>query len=911
MNSPVPPSAATSPMHSLPRIPFRAVVSCLGAALASSVAASPFADSASGTGTALGNTLSQGPVKTRPNDPDWEKAKHTPTGQMFRLPFRVPKLDDAKNVVSGWELSGHVEVGVIGGDADEHNAQFRMYQDPDNGAALNNFSLLLKKPEGGYFIEATGGGAGWHDQYYGLQFGRRNLWKVKLFFNETPHVFTDRYRSLWNGIGTGALTLLPGLTPGGTASTANDNAAVTAQLTTGPLTTLSLTRKRAGVRVEATLSPTWQAYVSYALEDRKGARPFGAVWGNNPGNAPMEVAEPIDYSTHDLQAGVTHVSGYNAFNFRVSTSLFQNHISSFTFEEPYRIAPAAGITTVPAAGAFTQGRMDLAPSNQAYNARAEYTRSMPEFHRSYLTIVASAGRWRQDDTLLPYSVIPNVNLANVTLLPGGAWDSPGSLSRPSTGSTVETRLLDLTYSINPSSALNLKAKARYYETDNDTDPFLAVNPNAVYTDADPATAGAQTRGLTYAGVTGVWGRLLNDGSGQSILYGTNTTAAGNVAIRSTPYGGKQFKFGPSADYRLNKVSTVNLALDREVIDREYRVRDRTWEDKVKLGYVHRGLKQANLRLSYEYGQKRGSEFRGANYDDAFSSAIVPMPTAAGANVTSWAVRGNSGMRSLELADRDQHVVNLRLDTMLRPNLDAGLSLQAREAEYPGTTYGLTGHSLRSANLDLNYQPSPRQNVYAFYSYQLGRLRQHSIANAGGAAVTIGGNTALGTLTPANAIELGSAPGGPVFPLANAWTVRSTDRNHLAGLGLKQQLGAAAILNVDYTYSLGRTRIGYTYNVGGAINAANAVFAGDRMPDLATDITYLDASLSFPLTARVSARLFYRLQREHIRDWHYRNIDTTPVVLGANANAVPTVLMLDAGPDDYRVNWFGVMVQYKL
>ena len=36
------------------------------------------------------------------------------------------------------------------------------------------------------------------------------------------------------------------------------------------------------------------------------ARPFAAVWGNNGGTAPMEIAEPIDYDTQDLAAGVNY-----------------------------------------------------------------------------------------------------------------------------------------------------------------------------------------------------------------------------------------------------------------------------------------------------------------------------------------------------------------------------------------------------------------------------------------------------------------------------------------------------------------------------------------------------------------------------------------------------------------------------
>jgi hypothetical protein len=865
----------------------------------------PHADSAVGVGTILGNALNRGPDPSHLQDAAWPSAKHTPTGQMFRLPFALPEL---KKSAGGWEYSGQIEVGYLGGDADEENARFRMYQDLDEGAYVNNFSFHLKRPTDGFFVDLAGGGAGRNDQYYGLEFGRSNAWKLKLFFSETPHVFTDRYKSLWSGIGTGALTLLPGLTPGGTASTAADNAAVAAAAAREPIA-LSLTRKRAGARFDWNLAKSWKGYVSYAHERRQGARPLGSVWGNTGGTAPMEIAEPIDYDTHDILAGLVYADGLNALNLRVSASLFRNNIDTLTFQEPYRIAPAAGVTTVPAAGAYTQGRFDLTPSNDAYNFRAEYTRSLPNFLKGSLTAVVSAGTWRQDDNLIPYMITPNVTQANVTLLPGGAWDTLGSLSRRTADATIDTRLADLTLSLNPGSALNLKLKGRFHETANSMDPFLAVNPNAVYLDADAATAGNQSRGLTLDGVTGVWGRPLNDGSGLSILMGQNANPAGNVAIKSTPYSSKQYRFGPSADLRLTKVSSLNAALEREDIRRDNRERERTWEDKLKLGYVNRGLGSSSVRASYEFAHRRGGEYVASTYNQFFSSALVPMPTTAGATVTSWVARSNSGLRTLDVADRDQHTFNLRFDTMLRRDLDAGISAQERRGDYPDSAYGVTEQSQRSINLDLNYQPSPRQTVYGFYSYQVGRTDQATIA--GGGNISIGQVTALGTVTPADAIAIGQAPGGPIFPLLNAWSVQSTDRNHVAGLGFKQEMGKAS-LNVDYSYSIGRTRIAYRYTVGGAINAANAVFAGDRMPDLATDTNYLDASLRFPLTERLSARLVYRYQKESIRDWHYRNLDATPVVLGGGgANALPTALILDGGPYDYRVNWYGVVLQIKL
>lgn len=875
----------------------------LGLAALALVAVPAHADPAVGIIAPLANGMSPGADRARPLDVEWPAPKHTPTGQLFKIPFAVP---DIRKAASGWDYSGQLEFGLIGGDADEQAARFRTYEDIDNGAFLNNFSLHLRRPKSGYTVDISGGGAGRNDQYYGLQIGRVNQWKVKLYYSETPHLFTNRYKSLWSGIGTSQLTLLPGLTPGGTASTATDNVDV-ATIAGQNVQTIRLIRKRSGVRVDMDLTKTWKGYVSYALENRQGARPFAAVWGNNPGTAPMEIAEPVDYDTHDILAGLLHSAGLNAFNLRFSASLFRNQISTLTFQEPYRIVPPAGITTVPATGAYTEGRYDLAPSNNAYNVRAEYTRAMPDFYKGYITAVVSAGSWRQDDSLIPYSTTP-ISLANVTLLPGGSWDSVTALSRRKTDAVVDTRLADLTLSLNPTSNLNVKGKARFYETDNDTDPFLSVNPNAVYADADPAAAGNQTRGLTLDGVTGVWGRPLNDGSGQSILFGTNTNLAGNIPLKSDIYSSKQHKYGTTADYRLTKTSSVNAAVDRETTRRTNREREKTWDDRAKLGYVNRGLGISTLRVSYEAGRRRGDEYMPTSYDDSFSSALASVPSTPGANVATW-VRMNSGFRSYDLADRNQYIINARVDTMLRPDLGVGVSGQRRKAEYPNSRYGRTGDSLRSVNLDLSYQPNARRSAYAFYAYQLGRFGQANIASANG-ALQIGGTTALGVVTPENAVAIGSSPGGPIYPLINEWTAASRDRNHVVGAGLKQDFGKVS-LNVDYSFSMGRTRIDYTYTVGGAINAANATRAGTRMPDLATDTSYLDASLRIPLTDRLSARLVYRYQKEAIRDWHFENVDQTPIVPGANAGALPTALLLDGGPDDYRVNWYGVMLHIKL
>ncbi|MBL9200750.1 MAG: MtrB/PioB family outer membrane beta-barrel protein [Opitutaceae bacterium] len=869
-------------------------------------AASPLADSAVGTSTVLGNAMTASNNAATPRDPEWQKPKHTPTGQMFELPPAVTKPGEAKKFANGWEYSGSIEFGYIGGDADERSAQFRTYSDPGNDAHLNTFNFKLRQPKTGHYVELNGGGAARDDQYYGVEFGRVNDWKVKLYYSEIPHVFTDRYGRIWNGVGSGNLTLLPGLTAGGTANTAADNAAVLAAALANQNTTLALGRERLGARLDVNLWTNWKGYLSYAVEKRNGARPLGSVWGAGGGTAPIEVPEPIEYDTEDILAGLMFADGLTALNVRFSASLFKNNIDTLTFQEPYRIAPPAGVTTTPAAGAYTQGTLDLTPSNTAYNLRAEFTRKLPDFHRGYFSAVVSAGEWRQDDNLIPYTSIPVV-LTNVTTNANGGWNTVGALSRRSADQKIGTRLADLTLSLNPSDALNVKLKGRFNETKNANDPYLAVNPNAVYVDADAAAAGNQTRGLTFDGVTGVWGRLINDASGNAVLLGANANPNGNTPIKAPTFDSKQHRFGPTADYRLTKSSTLNASLEREVIERTQRERAKTWEDRAKIGYVNRGLGDSTLRVSYEYEQRRGSEYRASTFDGLFSSAIFPMPTTAGTNVSSWAVRTNTGMRAFDLSDRNRHKGNLRVDTMVRPGLDVGVSLQATDARHPDAAYGRSRQVLRSANLDVSYQPNPSQSGYLFFSQQFGRIVQSTIASAN-ANLTIGLVTPLGTVTPANAIALGAGPGGLAFPLINAWTARNEERSQVFGGGFRQDFKSVS-LNADYSRSIGRSRIAYDYTVGGAINAATAPIAGSRMPDLATDVDYLDVGVRVPLSASWAVRLVYRYQAEKIRDWHYYGLATTPVVAGNVAN-LPTGALLDAGPTNYRVDWYGAMVQLK-
>jgi ATP-dependent Clp protease ATP-binding subunit ClpA len=140
------------------------------------------------------------------------------------------------------------------------------------------------------------------------------------------------------------------------------------------------------------------------------------------------------------------------------------------------------------------------------------------------------------------------------------WNTTAALSRPSAEARIDTLLADLGLSLKPASGLDVKGKLRYYETSNAMQ-YQSCNP-----------------------LTGQWGRLLNDGSGLSLANAAYNSAncdlaavqamniaptAGNIPIRSVPYDYEQFNTSLAADYKIDRTSSVNAAIERESYRREY------------------------------------------------------------------------------------------------------------------------------------------------------------------------------------------------------------------------------------------------------------------------------------------------------------------------------------------------------
>ncbi|MGB0128663.1 MAG: MtrB/PioB family outer membrane beta-barrel protein, partial [Rhodocyclaceae bacterium] len=715
---------------------------------------------------------------------------------------------------------------------------------------------------------------------------------------------------------------LTGLSPGGSATAIATQANIGNVLTTTSPRDLSIVRKKGGARLDLNLLENWKFYASYTNEKREGARPFGTVFGGGGGGGNIETAESIDYTTHDLLAGVQFADTLNSLNLQLSASLFRNNIDTLTIQNPLTITTNT-ITGVPASR-FTQARYDLYPDNDYFNLKGEYARRLPEFFNGRVTALAAVSKFKQNDNLIapsPFSLaggtINGVSAANV-------WNTTAALTKQSADAEINTRLAELGLSLTPISDLDVRGKVRYYETENNTE-YWACNP-----------------------LTGQWGRLLNEGSGGGFAIpnatagnnppGTPGTAynaagcgytatqalglvpsAGNTNIRNIPFEYRQMNYTLAADYRLNRGNSFNASYERETYDRKYRERDETWEDKLKFGWVNRGFEAGTVRVSFEHDRRRGSDYKADPYDAFYSASLGPVPTATGSNVASW-IHNIEQFRKFDLADRDQNVLNARLNYMIAQGLDAGVSLQWKDTRYPNSDYGRKDRQKQdSLSFDLSWQPTEKLGLYSFYSYQQARMRQTSIqpnacvigttysfwsngvVNTGAA---VNGATLLGrtTVTAGNFLNVCGTAGAfsPLYPTSRTWDVTQKDRNDVLGLGLKYDFGKAR-LDMNYTHSRGRTKVSYDYNAAAlAINNANVGLIGSGWSDLTFSQNVLETNLLIPVSKTVSVRLLHRYESGRIKDWHYDGVRANPVPA---ANAV----YLDSGPQSYKATLLGALL----
>lgn len=857
-------------------LPIVAMLAVMGAGRA-------HADSAVGVDTVQGNVLLPGGGDAvRSTDSQGfslvmggKGPSRTPSGQLYLYPLLTPAVNATE---SGWTYSGSVEAGYLGGRADTRAAGFREYADWHNGVLLTGFDVSAEKPDSALYVDVQGSAPGRDDQFFRIEAGRYNGLKFSAFYNQTPHVFATNARPIWNGVGTGKLTLPPGLVAGThTQADAASYGALQAAVASAGETTLSIDRKKVGLRVDAPLGERLNGFLSYTSERREGERPFGGGFifdfirrsasnptGFNVLGAVTETVEPIDYTTHEFLTGMRYVGQKDRLNLTLAASLFRNDISSLTWENPFSVNFGAINDN---ASSYERGRFALSPDNDAYNIKADYARMLPL--QGQFTAVLSAGRMRQDERLLPPTINDGINAYGVPASYAATiegYDTTRVLSQQRADAQIDTRLADLGLSLKPLDDLTLRAKVRYYDEDNRT-RYVAI---------DPTTGKIGYPGLDY-GLAGVFGANFG-------FY--NAARSNNIHYISIPTSYTKLTGSLGADYQLSRLTQVGATLEREETERPYREVKDTVEDKLKLSFNTRALDRATMRASYEYADRHGSEYRYDIYEHFYTSSRDDYTGTA-------PVHTLAELRKFDVADRRQQILNLRWNYMLREDMDAMLSLQHKIGDYYDSDYGRIGEErLDSLNLEWTYVPAPGSSFFTWYSLQSAKQKQGNI-NQG----------VSGTRASSHAGEDG------MYPLENAWSAGSSDLNHALGLGFAHDFGWMRVES-RYSYMWSVSRVNYDYvtaeaaTVGsGTQETQTAAMAGTEFADMRYRQQVLETSVVKDLNKASSLRFFHRWEKRNVADWHYTGLDGSPLI--------GQKLYLGMTPERYNVNVFGVFWQHRL
>ncbi len=751
------------------------------------------------------------------------QGSRTPTGRAYDRPYERPLLQP---LGEGWRYTWASEIGGVASRRSGDAAAQRNYRDYRDGLLVNRLDIGLEEAGSARYAGVWIAAPGRDDQTYRAEFGRYGDFRIGARFQEMPRLFTDQARTVFQGAGTGTLTLADGLVPGN-----NSPARVAAALQSVAPLTLGYTRKNAGVDFDMATGEAWRVYARYDQERKNGTRASGGAAGF-PGIPLVETVEPIDYRTHNVQAGAQWVGARAQANLSYAGSLFRNGIDTLTWDYPLAVNP----------GVLRRGRMDLYPDNASHNVKLESSAALPL--RGRVTGTLSYTRMTQDDALVApvantgiVAGLPPANLAN--------WNTTAALDQATANARIDTRLMQLTGSFSPWQDLNVNARLRRQDENNRT-RYAAFNP-----------------------LTGQSGYIALDG-------GVNDVVPSFLRgqLQSIPYEYRKSSYGIDADYPLLRRTGLTAGLEREDTGGQYRERNRTTENRIRLALNNRDVSWATLRLSYEHARRDGE---GYAYDPnrAFyaPTALVNAPATL------------ADLRKFDVADRRQDALNARAQLIVSDAMDVAITARHLDNRY-GAEYGRRDERTSAFNVEWSWTPRPTTSAYAYYGFQRSRNRMASIAD-----------------NPAGYASGDPNAGGAVYPLSNRWDEHSRDDSHAVGLGLNHAFDHTTRLETAYSYVYSPYRTRYAYASPGALvgGAAAAAAAGDGMPDMLFRQQTLATSLRIALDKTTAIRLFHRYDRAHYGDWHYDGLQ--PLFAGGAA------LFLGAGARDYRMHTIGVFWQY--
>jgi MtrB/PioB family decaheme-associated outer membrane protein len=742
------------------------------------------------------------------------------------LPTKAPVV-----VPDVWWLHGYFEVGgraflndpcrdctVTSGQGSL--AKYYEYSTIKPGAFLDGH-VATGSGNGLYQADVWARNVGYSDQQYLVDLSKAGEHYLTFGWDQTPHLTSTSALTLYNGVGTNALTLPAGLSnslfvaSGNTNAVSAANAANVKALIDANVhqTDIGIRRDTASVEYRYTPTDNWDVRADFSNMHRTGTQVEGVVFSPGTSGSRVDAPRPVDDTTRNFGASGEYAgtSPWNQkFNFKLAYggSLYDDSTNSYTVENPF-CPTGAGADGCARPGQLSSplALMSTEPSNQANMFTATLGMDLP-FKSRYMGTL-SYNMMRQNAAFLPFTN---------AVFPGGfptGWvgntaapvNSVADLPRASLNGSINTLLSNnvLTTQITPD--LSTKLSYRYYDKDNST-PSMFI-PDWVLTDS----VSAKARSASYAPVNSL-----------SQSY-------------TKQNGGAQFDWRPSHHWN------VGAAFGYERYDWTRADVDVTNEFSGKVFADWKPVSWVTARGSLYYSQRRYQ-----NYDYLNYVGIFQWPSGGSA-------RYSSAYRQLMIDNRDRTKGQFSIAVDVLRGLTVTPNVTYRDDNYLISPYfeeGLNRDRAWTFGIDASYLVNPDTRV--LFSY-LNEPRSQIVTSAGGSAAPF--------------TNLGAYYSADVKDMVNTYVI-----------GLDQTVIPNKLdLKLSYTWSEGTNSQPLFFANGGIPSAGT----GGQYPDVKTNFQRVEAQTkyrfdddwvrSLGFKGEVFAKVRYAYERNSVQNWQTDALQT--------------------------------------
>ena len=744
-----------------------------------------------------------------------DEITRTPTGLLYPLPYAYPAMTQDKSDPDIWS-TGWIEGGWLGSfglnGTNTKSASFQEYGDWSNLPIATSLGFLRENRKTAWFMSGVAEDVGRDDQYCQLKTGRYGEYYITLSFDSVPHVYSTQAKSLWTGVGSGDLSLRPGLAPG-----ASTPAQVDTALATAPNMELQVTRQKAAMSATYTPWPDIEAYFQIGNEWRDGTQPISATFGYPFENGATQIIAPIHYRTLDITTALRYKEDDLQANLTYTGSFFRNSDPSLIWQNP-------GLEQVPPGSYIpTEGLLSLPPNNEYHSLKGDVTwLASPDFRFSGSM---SYSLMRQNDSLLPPTigsgVIPGaggpINLAD--------WNTTAALSQPTANAAINifNAFAQAQYTVSPDLSFNFELRDRI---ESNLTNYLAYNP-----------------------LTGQYGYIAVDGGlapFSPILSGVYQPNAPGVVVQihNVPYTNDDLELSAQGSYRFDNHVKLDLTYTHSDVGHRFREVPISDENRLRLQVATNGFEWGTVRVSYEYGHLTGGDYDSNPYLPFYSNTLPGyMPLSPQGDIP-WTL---DDLRKFDVANRVEHKVHAQTNYIVSPSIDLQLTSDWKLDSY-SAQYGLHDATSFDVNGDINYQLSTSATITGFLTWQ----DQHR---------------SISSINP-QGIPGSGAAGGADYPFTAAWGETLNDNDYSAGFTAHKAWDSVS-LDFNYIFTRGDSAVGYSYASPLAFFfLQTAAEAGTSFPDIIYDSHTFEADARWHASDSLTYRLLYRMSFEHLDDFHY-------------------------------------------